>query len=121
MYGRRHAANNPAFNSPDSRSKDGLPNPEGSTAEEEGFGRKSARVTGMMEGDRPMQVRKWIFWLKYSFYLPEPPPFYFCKSLVNSNELFVQGIFPAKKMTKAMAPILPETELSRELPPEKKK
>ncbi|KAL4534465.1 hypothetical protein Ndes2526B_g05403 [Nannochloris sp. 'desiccata'] len=86
VYGKRHAANNPEFNSPDSRSRDGLPNPEGSTAEEEGFGRKSARVTGMMEGDRPMQ-----------------------------------GIFPAKKMTKVMAPILPETEPTHELPPEKKK
>jgi hypothetical protein len=64
VYGKRHAANNPDFNSPDSRSKDGLPIPEGSTAEEEGFGRKSARVTGMMEGDRPMQVRHYFFCLR---------------------------------------------------------
>ena len=85
IWAKRHTSNNPEYHSDDSRSSGNLPNADGSPAQAEGYGRKSAVATGMMEGDRPFQ-----------------------------------GIFPAKKMTKAMAPILPDTEPSHELTHEKK-
>ena len=80
VYLKRHFANDPDIASPDSRSSGGLPNPEGSPAQAEGYGLKSAVATGMMDGDRAFQASPWFIHVdKILISLQRRVRFYFSK------------------------------------------